>query len=88
MPYAIRTLELGADAISEKPLATDAGQCQALREAEFGPARRSLPPFNARHGIAAEEIKRILLSGELGRIISAEFAEYLDVNHGASYFRR
>ena len=35
VPYAIRTLELGADAISEKPLATDAGQCQALREAEI-----------------------------------------------------
>jgi hypothetical protein len=25
-------------------------------------------------------------SGELGRIISAEFQEYLDLNHGASYF--
>ena len=35
VPYAIRTLELGADAISEKPLATDAGQCQALLEAEI-----------------------------------------------------
>ena len=88
VPYAIRTLELGADAISEKPLATDAGQCQALLEAEIRTGKTVFTTFNARHGIAAEEIKRILLSGELGRIISAEFAEYLDVNHGASYFRR
>ena len=28
------------------------------------------------------------MSGKLGRIISAEFHEYLDVQHGASYFRR
>ncbi|MEE8256836.1 MAG: Gfo/Idh/MocA family oxidoreductase [Acidobacteriota bacterium] len=88
VPYAIRTLELGADVISEKPLATDAEQCQALLEAEIRTGKTVFTTFNARHGIAAEEIKRILLSGELGRIISAEFAEYLDVNHGASYFRR
>ncbi len=28
------------------------------------------------------------MSGTLGRIISAEFMEYLDIDHGASYFRR
>ena len=34
------------------------------------------------------EMKRILSSGELGKIISIEYQEYLDTSHGASYFRR
>ena len=88
VPYAVRAMELGADAISEKPLATDAGQCRELIAAEINTGKTVYTTFNARHGTAAEEIKRILLTGELGRIISAEFAEYLDVDHGASYFRR
>jgi predicted dehydrogenase len=86
--YAIRAMELGANAISEKPLATEAAQCQALLETEIRTGKKIVTTFNARHGNSDEEIKRILLSGDLGRIISAEFAEYLDVSHGASYFRR
>jgi len=35
-----------------------------------------------------EEIKKVILSGDLGNIISAEFQEYLDIEHGASYYRR
>ena len=37
---------------------------------------------------AAEEIKKVVMSGDLGKIISAEFQEYLDIYHGASYYRR
>ena len=86
--YVVAALDLGCDAISEKPLATEADQCQAILEAERRSGRRVLTTFNARHGAASEEIKKVLMSGELGRIISAEFHEYLDVEHGASYFRR
>ncbi len=86
--YVIAALDLGCDAISEKPLATELDQCQAILEAEKRTGRRVLTTFNARHGAVSEEIKKVLMSGELGRIISAEFHEYLDVDHGASYFRR
>ena len=86
--YVVAALEAGCDAISEKPLATEADQCQAILQAEKRTGRRVATTFNARHGAASEEIKKVLLSGELGRIISAEFHEYLDVQHGASYFRR
>ena len=86
--YVVRALELGCDALSEKPLATEADQCARILEAEARTGKRVLVGFNARHGRAAGEIKRILMSGALGRIISANFEEYLDVNHGASYFRR
>ena len=86
--YVVAALGLGCDAISEKPLATEAAQCQAILEAEKRSGRRVLTTFNARHGAVSEEIKRVLMSGELGRIISVEFHEYLDTDHGASYFRR
>jgi predicted dehydrogenase len=86
--YVVRALEQGCDAISEKPLATEVGHCQAILEAEKRTGRRVLTTFNARYGAVSEEIKKVLMSGELGRIISAEFHEYLDVDHGASYFRR
>jgi len=86
--YVVQTLELGCDAISEKPLATQADQCQAILDAEARTGRRVITTFNARHGAESEEVKKVLASGELGRILSAEFHEYLDVDHGASYFRR
>lgn len=86
--YVVRALELGCDVLSEKPLATEADQCQRILEAEARTGKRVLVTFNARHGRSAEEIKRILMSGVLGRITAAEYEEYLDVDHGASYFRR
>jgi len=86
--YVKRALELGCDVLSEKPLITEAKQGQEILEAEQQSGKRITTTFNARFGNSTEEIKRILMSGELGRIVSAEFQEYLDIDHGASYFRR
>jgi predicted dehydrogenase len=74
--------------LSEKPLATTAEQCQRILDAEQRTDQAVRVGFNARHMESAEEIMRTLRSGEIGRIVSAEFDEYLDVYHGASYFRR
>jgi predicted dehydrogenase len=86
--YVVRALELGCDAICEKPLVTEAAQARDILEAETRTGRKVITTFNARYGQASEGIKKVLLSGELGRILSAEFQEYLDIDHGASYFRR
>ncbi|HKJ70048.1 MAG TPA: Gfo/Idh/MocA family oxidoreductase [bacterium] len=86
--YALRAMELGCDVLSEKPLATEADQCQQLLDTEARTGQTIWVGFNARHGRSDMEIKRILNRGDLGRLISAEFEEYLDVDHGASYFRR
>lgn len=88
VPYAIRTMELGVNPISEKSLATEAGQCQKLLETEKRTRRKVITTFNARHGNSDEEIKKILLNGDIGRVISAEYHEFLDTSHGADYFRR
>lgn len=86
--YIVRAMELGCDALSEKPVATGAEQCRRIQEAEARTGKKLWVGFNARYGRAAEEIKKILQSGVLGRITSATFEEYLDTDHGASYFHR
>ena len=77
--YAVRAMELGCNVISEKPLATEAEQCQELLDTELKTGRKIITTFNVRHHLFAEEIKQVVMSGDLGKIISAEFQEYLDI---------
>ncbi len=86
--YIIRAMELGCDVISEKPIAIEADQCQRIAEAEVRTGRKIIVGFNDRHTINSMETKRILMSGELGKILAVDFHEYLDVSHGAEYYRR
>lgn len=86
--YAVRAMELGCDVLSEKPLATEADQCQRILDTEAKTGKSVWVGFNARHGQSAMQVKKILNNNELGKIISLEFHEYLDINHGASYYRR
>lgn len=86
--YAIRAMELGCDVLSEKPLATEAVQCQRLIDTEVKTGRTVWVFFNARHSEDHMQAKILLDRNEIGKIISAEFHEYLNIDHGASYFRR
>ena len=86
--YIVRAMELGCDVISEKPVATEADQCQRIIDTEKKTGQKVNVGFNVRFGNESMEMKRILSSGELGKIISIDYQEYLDTSHGASYFRR
>ena len=86
--YIVNAMKLGCDVISEKPLVTEAYQGQILMDTETRTGKKITTTFNARFSNESEEIKRILLSGELGKVLSAEYQEYLDIDHGASYYRR
>ena len=86
--YVIKAMELGCDVYCEKPLITETLQGKNLLAAEIRTGKKIITTFNARHHAYSEEIKKVLMSGTLGKIISAEFQEYLDIEHGASYFRR
>lgn len=86
--YIKQALEMGCNVISEKPLVTDEQQAQEILDAEKKSGKKITTTFNARFGVSSEEIKKVISSGELGKIISVEFQEYLDIDHGASYFRR
>ncbi len=86
--YIVRAMELGCDVISEKSIAIDADQCQRIADAEVRTGRKVLVGFNVRHMNESIEMKKILLSGELGKVIAIDYQEHLDTSHGASYFRR
>jgi predicted dehydrogenase len=86
--YIIRAMELGVDVITEKPIATDERQCQAILDAEKKFGRKLTVAFNARHYPQAKKVKQLILDGAIGNVISVDYQEYLDTSHGASYFRR
>ncbi|MFH1068106.1 MAG: Gfo/Idh/MocA family oxidoreductase [Candidatus Glassbacteria bacterium] len=86
--YICRTLELGYDAMSEKPLCTTAEQAQQIIDTQKRTGRRVDVTFNARFGLSSMKVKELLLAGEIGDLYSVNYEEFLDLDHGASYFRR
>lgn len=86
--YIARALDRGIDVITEKPMVIDEKQCQAVLDAERRNKRQIVVTFNYRYAPKHQKIKEILLSGAIGRVISVDFSWYLDVFHGADYFRR
>ncbi len=86
--YIVRALELGCNVISEKPIAINASQCQRITDAENRTGKKVFVGFNVRHMNEAIEMKKIILSGELGKIIAVEYQECLNTQHGADYYRR
>jgi predicted dehydrogenase len=86
--YIIRAMELGCDVISEKPLCTDEGQCQAILDAQKRTGKKVIVTFNGRHGLKDKKVKELLMRKAIGDLISIDFHEYLDTSHGADYFRR
>jgi predicted dehydrogenase len=86
--YIVKSLDRGIDVITEKPMVTDEGQCQAVLDAEKRNRRKIVVTFNARYPPKHQKIKELLLDGEIGRVLSVDFNWYLDVSHGADYFRR
>jgi predicted dehydrogenase len=86
--YKRQALQAGCDAISEKPLTTTAENVRAILAAERDSGRCVQVTFNARYAAYAETIYQFLRDGAIGALISVDFAEFLDTDHGADYFRR
>ena len=86
--YIVNALDRGIDVITEKPMVIDETQCQSVLDAEKRNHRKIVVTFNLRYPPKHQKIKELLLSGEIGRVISVDFNWYLDVSHGADYFRR
>ncbi|MGE4586358.1 MAG: Gfo/Idh/MocA family oxidoreductase [Mangrovibacterium sp.] len=86
--FVIKALEMGCDAITEKPMTTDEDKCRAILEAERKAGRKVIVGFNYRYGIQFTKLKEILAREEVGKITSVDFHWYLNTFHGADYFRR
>jgi len=86
--YIVRALDRGFDVMTEKPMVIDEKQCQAVLDAEKRNNKKIVVTFNYRFAPKHRAVKEILMSGEIGKVLSVDFAWYLDVYHGADYFRR
>lgn len=84
----VAALEAGVDVVVEKPMATTAEGCRRILAAERSTGRRVDVGFNYRFSPTAEKIKELLLSDAIGEVASIDFHWFLDVKHGADYFRR
>ncbi len=86
--YIVRALDRGLDVMTEKPMVIDEKQCQAVLDAEKRNKKKIIVTFNYRFAPKHRTVKEVLMSGEIGKVLSVDFAWYLDVYHGADYFRR
>jgi predicted dehydrogenase len=86
--FIVKGLNYGADVLTEKPLTTDEDKCAAILKAEKESGKQLIVGFNYRYASLPTKLKEILLSNEIGKVTSVDFNWYLNVYHGASYFRR
>lgn len=86
--YIIRSMELGCDVMSEKPMATDEKKCRAILAAQRKTGRNCRVTFNYRYPQHCTQVKDLLMSGVIGDVLSVDFQWMLNTEHGADYFRR
>jgi len=86
--FIIRSLEAGCDAITEKPMTVDDEKCRAILEAERRTGKQVIVTFNYRYSPQHQQIKRLIMDGAIGTVLSVDFEWPLDYIHGADFFRR
>ncbi len=86
--YLVRAMEAGCDVITEKPMTTDAERCRRILDACRRTGRRCQVTFNYRYSPPRSHVKELLMSGEIGDVLSVDFHWLLNTHHGADYFRR
>jgi predicted dehydrogenase len=86
--HIVAGLGAGCDVIVEKPMVINCEQVRRVQEAELMSGRRVRVTHNYRYTPTHRRLKRMILGGELGRIVNVEFTYNLDNWHGSSYFYR
>lgn len=86
--YLVRAMELGCDAITEKPMTIDEKRCQRIVDAVRKTKRDIRVAFNYRYSPPRTQIKDMLMNGAVGKVLSVDFQWMLNTSHGADYFRR
>ena len=86
--YIVRSMELGVNVLTEKPMVTDEKQIQRVLDTERKTGRKTRVGHNARYSPESVQLWELLRAGEIGEITSADLNWYLDTSHGADYFRR
>ena len=86
--FIIGAMDRGFDVITEKPLTTDEVKCQAILDAQQRTGKDIVVTHNYRYAPHTARLRQLLMDNRIGRVTSVDFHWYLDVYHGADYFRR
>lgn len=86
--YIVRSLELGKDVITEKPMTVDDVKCRNIIDAKAKTGKNVRVTFNYRYSPVRTQVKDLLMKGTIGDILSVDFHWMLNTHHGADYFRR
>jgi predicted dehydrogenase len=86
--YICRALKAGCDVITEKPMTIDEVKCQRIIDTVKQTGKKVRVTFNYRYSPPRAQVKELLTSGVIGKILSVDFHWLLDTNHGADYYRR
>ncbi len=86
--FIVKALDMGFNVITEKPMTTDEVKCKRILAAEKRSGKKVIVAFNYRHSVHAMQLKELLAKDRIGKVTSVDFNWYLNVYHGADYFRR
>jgi predicted dehydrogenase len=86
--YCIRAMELGCDAITEKPMTIDAEKLQMIFDAEKKTGKQVRVLFNYRYAPHHTKVREIIASGDIGEITTVHMDWVLDCAHGSDFMRR
>lgn len=78
----IAAFNAGKHVFCQKPLALSVDECLAMRTAWKASGKQFVIGFNLRYSPHYRTIKELLAQGVIGDIVSFEFNETLDFNHG------
>ncbi|MEO6569302.1 MAG: Gfo/Idh/MocA family oxidoreductase [Opitutaceae bacterium] len=86
--YLVAAMEAGCDVITEKPMTTTAAACRQILDTRQRTGKQCRVTFNYRYSPPRAQVKDLLMSGEIGDVLSVDFHWLLNTHHGADYFRR
>jgi predicted dehydrogenase len=86
--FIAKALKHGCGVITEKPLTTNEQSLKVILDAHKASKAPLIMAHNYRYTPTRAKMKELLMDERVGRITSVDFHWYLDVHHGADYFRR
>jgi predicted dehydrogenase len=86
--FIVAALRADCDVITEKPLTIDEVRLASIRSAIAETGREVRVTFNYRYAPVFTAMKEVVASGAIGEVRSVDLHWYLDMRHGADYFRR
>lgn len=84
--HAILALRAGKHVFCEKPLATNLEDCLAVKRAVEETGRTFAFGLVLRYSPYYQQIRNLVVEGRIGKLISFEFNDTLDFNHGGHIF--